>query len=42
MTAGPPVDDGVAEPLTGGAQTPGIVRIGGTVRRPRHPRSEFV
>jgi Phosphotransferase enzyme family len=29
------------QPLTGGAQTLGIVRLGATVRRPRHPRSDF-
>lgn len=28
--------------LTGGAQTRGIVRVGSTVRHPRHPRSDFV
>lgn len=30
------------EPLSGGAQTPGLVRVGDTVRRPRHSRSSFV
>jgi hypothetical protein len=30
------------EPLAGGAQTPGLVRVGSTVRRPRHTQSEFV
>lgn len=30
------------QPLTGGAQTPGLVRVGTTVRRPSYPRSEFV
>ena len=29
-------------PLTGGRQTPGVVRVGSTVRRPRGPRSPFV
>lgn len=28
--------------LTGGAQTPGVVRVGETVRRPAHARSQFV
>jgi hypothetical protein len=36
------VRDGDEVPLTGGAQTPGIVRVGGTVRRPRHARSDYV
>jgi hypothetical protein len=26
-------------PLTGGGSTPGVVRVGGTVRRPRKPDS---
>lgn len=30
------------EPLSGGAQTPGLVRVGHTVRRRRHSRSGFV
>jgi len=29
-------------PLTGGAQTPGLVRVGATVRRPAHARSDVV
>jgi Phosphotransferase enzyme family len=32
----------VEQPLTGGAQTPGLVRVGDTVRRPPHARSAFV
>jgi hypothetical protein len=35
-----PGDDEVA--LTGGMSTPGVVRIGDTVRRPLKPDSEFV
>ncbi len=34
--------DEVTEQRLGGGQTRGIVRIGGTVRRPLHGRSEFV
>ena len=30
------------QPLNGGARTSGVVRVGATVRRPRHARSEFV
>ena len=30
------------ESLTGGVQAVGLVRVGSTVRRPRHSRSEFV
>jgi len=30
------------QPLSGGAQTAGVVRVGATVRRLRHDRSEFV
>jgi len=30
------------QPLVGGRQTPGIVRVGNTVRRPPHARSEYV
>jgi hypothetical protein len=30
------------QPLSGGAQTAGVVRVGGTVRRPRHARSDLV
>lgn len=29
-------------PLTGGRATPGLVRVGATVRRPQSPQSEFV
>ena len=29
-------------PLEGGRITPGVVRVGETVRRPRNPNSEFV
>jgi hypothetical protein len=29
-------------PLAGGSSTPGVVRVGDTVRRPRKPDSEFV
>ena len=32
----------VEQPLTGGAQSVGLVRVGDTVRRPRHARSDFV
>ena len=34
--------DDLEQPLTGGAQTSGLVRVGDTVRRPSHPRSGFV
>lgn len=34
--------DDVEQLLTGGAQTSGVVRVGETVRRPAHDRSEFV
>ena len=34
--------DPVEEPLAGGFQTPGVVRVGDTVRRPLHARSEYV
>lgn len=34
------VVDGVEQALTGGAQTAGLVRVGATVRRPAHPRSD--
>jgi aminoglycoside phosphotransferase (APT) family kinase protein len=30
------------QPLPGGVQTPGLVRVGATVRRPRHDRSDLV
>lgn len=33
---------GTEEPLAGGATRAGVVRVGGTVRRPRTDRSEFV
>lgn len=33
------VDD-IEQPLTGGSQTAGLVRVGATVRRPAHSRSE--
>ena len=36
------VGDNAEVPLVGGAQTQGIVRVGETVRRPRHARSEYV
>ncbi len=29
-------------PLSGGRVTPGVVRVGGTVRRPARPNSQFV
>ncbi|MFF0344259.1 phosphotransferase [Kribbella sp. NPDC004875] len=32
----------IEEPLTGGRLTPGVVRVGDTVRRPASPRSHFV
>jgi hypothetical protein len=32
----------VGQPLSGGAQSVGIVRVGTTVRRPRHARSDMV
>jgi Phosphotransferase enzyme family len=31
----------VSEPLGGGRQTPGVVRVGETIRRPLHRNSEF-
>lgn len=36
------VVDDVEQALTGGAQTVGVVRIGATLRRPAHPRSDQV
>jgi aminoglycoside phosphotransferase (APT) family kinase protein len=36
------MDDRREQALHGGRQTPGIVRIGDTVRRPRHARSDYV
>lgn len=36
------MSDDQEQPLTGGAQNEGLVRVGATVRRPRHPRSDFV
>lgn len=35
-------DDGDEEPLVGGRNTPGVVRVGDTVRRPRTANSDFV
>ena len=32
----------VVQQLTGGAQTAGVVRVGTTVRRPLHQRSDYV
>ena len=39
VTMGQPANE---QPLHGGSQTIGIVRVGETVRRPRHARSEYV
>jgi aminoglycoside phosphotransferase (APT) family kinase protein len=36
------MDERREQPLHGGRQTIGIVRVGDTVRRPRHARSDFV
>ena len=36
------VDRGGELPLAGGRQTPGVVRVGNTVRRPVGPNSSFV
>jgi len=36
------VEEGKEFPLAGGRQTPGVVRVGGTVRRPMGPNSRFV
>ncbi|MGY1600772.1 phosphotransferase [Geodermatophilus sp. SYSU D00815] len=37
-----PVGGGGEQPLSGGARGAGVVRVGTTVRRPRHDRSELV
>jgi aminoglycoside phosphotransferase (APT) family kinase protein len=36
------VDEQMEQALKGGCQTDGLVRVGETVRRPQHARSEFV
>ncbi len=36
------VDDPAGQALAGGRQTDGVVRVGDTVRRPLHARSDFV
>jgi hypothetical protein len=37
-----PANDLAEQPLTGGAQTAALVRVGATTRRPAHPRSGYV
>ena len=37
-----PVAGPLEQALVGGRQTPGVVRVGNTVRRPLHARSEYV
>ena len=36
------MNDGREVPLAGGRQTPGVVRVGRTVRRPMGPNAPFV
>lgn len=42
MKRGPEPPGADEQALLGGAQTTGVVRIGATVRRPLHPRSDYV